>query len=624
MRKILLIIGLVMMFGLVGVKKVNAFCGWEGEKCCEEENTGKLSCNGDAGFFGFWWGGDHSGFTCASDENFVPICKDISSYDINSCLVDLRSGVPTTNYCNLTEDRHARAINEDIVGEKGFYEWCGCYTDAGWEKVKNNNKADGWLGRADGWLEGNCLAGNVCNYKYVCDKSTSKCVAPETFGTCVCDNSGSVKALDNKCTNPALAKCITYKDYSYDYDMHGCQCLDPEVTTDVGTTKTTDVGVTTTEKIGGVVAGACDGSDGKGKIGQDCCLNNGVYSCTENHELNTVDIICVNNGSRNICTPMQNQDVNKCKCVNNVVDYYRMDTLNYVGYGCNESEGKVARCTGNSSCECSIADTGSEKVGGVTDESKKTVNEKIGVSAFKQRNEPCSDTEPCVPGDVCGGVTRICEPILGVLNNPCEKGNCVPGLNCVNNICVRDPNSICGEFGENCCPNKWVWGEKSCVRLDLMCANNKCVMDCLPNQPDCGRIGKACFGSGHDILCDPGLICDTSTNICISDNRSNNVGDAVLPTYDSKDYISPFKFKDADMGTVIGKVIGYVYIFAGFGLLLVLLMGGFAVMTSAGAPEKAKMGYDRITQGVTGFLLIFVSYLIVLVVQATFKIKIFF
>jgi len=136
------------------------------------------------------------------------------------------------------------------------------------------------------------------------------------------------------------------------------------------------------------------------------------------------------------------------------------------------------------------------------------------------------------------------------------------------------------------------------------------------------------FSAGKEPRCvsATSCICLTNTEWSNYKNRgsSSHADDAVLPTYDSKDYISPFKFKDADMGTVIGKVIGYVYIFAGFGLLLVLLMGGFAVMTSAGAPEKAKMGYDRITQGVTGFLLIFVSYLIVLVVQATFKVKIFF
>ena len=78
------------------------------------------------------------------------------------------------------------------------------------------------------------------------------------------------------------------------------------------------------------------------------------------------------------------------------------------------------------------------------------------------------------------------------------------------------------------------------------------------------------------------------------------------------------------MGTVIGKIIEYIYIFAGFALLIALLMGGFTVLTAAGSPEKAAKGYNQATYGVIGFILIFVSYMVVLLIQAIFHVKIFF
>ena len=94
-----------------------------------------------------------------------------------------------------------------------------------------------------------------------------------------------------------------------------------------------------------------------------------------------------------------------------------------------------------------------------------------------------------------------------------------------------------------------------------------------------------------------------------------------MPSY-GKD--STFVFKNKTLGEVIGEVIKYIYIFAGFTLIIVLLMGGFSVLTAAGSPEKAKVGYDRITQGLIGFIVIFLSYLIVLLLQALLKVKIFF
>lgn len=99
------------------------------------------------------------------------------------------------------------------------------------------------------------------------------------------------------------------------------------------------------------------------------------------------------------------------------------------------------------------------------------------------------------------------------------------------------------------------------------------------------------------------------------------VGDAELPNY--PDSVG-FKFKDKTLGEIIGKIIEYIYIFAGFALLIALFMGGFTVLTAAGSPEKAQKGYNQATYGVIGFIIIFVSYMVVLLIQAIFHVKIFF
>jgi hypothetical protein len=121
---------------------------------------------------------------------------------------------------------------------------------------------------------------------------------------------------------------------------------------------------------------------------------------------------------------------------------------------------------------------------------------------------------------------------------------------------------------------------------------------------------------------------DWLTAICYDPGSASDVAKgkdttktAELPNY--PDSVN-FNFKNATLGTIIGKIIGYVYIFAGMALLLVLIMGGFVVLTSAGSPEKAAKGYGQITNGVVGFIIVFVSYMVVLLIQAIFHVKIFF
>lgn len=82
--------------------------------------------------------------------------------------------------------------------------------------------------------------------------------------------------------------------------------------------------------------------------------------------------------------------------------------------------------------------------------------------------------------------------------------------------------------------------------------------------------------------------------------------------------------KDAKptIGQIVSKVLPYVYIIAGLSLLLLLIWGGITLMTAAGNPDKAKQGYGILSGALIGFLIVFISYFVVQLVQVMLGVKI--
>lgn len=76
------------------------------------------------------------------------------------------------------------------------------------------------------------------------------------------------------------------------------------------------------------------------------------------------------------------------------------------------------------------------------------------------------------------------------------------------------------------------------------------------------------------------------------------------------------------VGEIIGKALTYVYVIAGLALFLVLIMGGFSLMTAAGDPKKIEAGYGKIKDALIGFLVVFVSYFVVQIVEVVLGVKI--
>ena len=78
----------------------------------------------------------------------------------------------------------------------------------------------------------------------------------------------------------------------------------------------------------------------------------------------------------------------------------------------------------------------------------------------------------------------------------------------------------------------------------------------------------------------------------------------------------PTSFAFEDLGSIVSTLLSqYIFFFAGLILLFMLIMGGFQMLTSAGDPEKVKAGQGKITTGLIGFLIIFVAYWLMQIIE---------
>ncbi len=67
-------------------------------------------------------------------------------------------------------------------------------------------------------------------------------------------------------------------------------------------------------------------------------------------------------------------------------------------------------------------------------------------------------------------------------------------------------------------------------------------------------------------------------------------------------------FGSGELGSIISRALPFVYAFAGIGLLVMLVMGGFEYLTSTGDAKKMQKAQGQITNAVIGFVIIFVAY----------------
>jgi hypothetical protein len=76
--------------------------------------------------------------------------------------------------------------------------------------------------------------------------------------------------------------------------------------------------------------------------------------------------------------------------------------------------------------------------------------------------------------------------------------------------------------------------------------------------------------------------------------------------------------KLTSVGGIISAFLPYIFVFAGLGLLIYLILGGFQLMTSGGDPKAIEQAKGKITGAVIGFIIIFVSYWLIKILQIVF------
>jgi len=81
--------------------------------------------------------------------------------------------------------------------------------------------------------------------------------------------------------------------------------------------------------------------------------------------------------------------------------------------------------------------------------------------------------------------------------------------------------------------------------------------------------------------------------------------------------------KFPNIGSLLSQLLPYVLILAGLTLFILLIIGGFGLLTSGGSPEKMKASQGKITSAVIGFVIIFISYWLVKILEIVLGIQIF-
>lgn len=105
------------------------------------------------------------------------------------------------------------------------------------------------------------------------------------------------------------------------------------------------------------------------------------------------------------------------------------------------------------------------------------------------------------------------------------------------------------------------------------------------------------------------------------------------PTYTKKvfavvkigeEYKPPVK-EIENVGSLVSTVVANLYIIAGIIVFILFLWGGFEYIRGAGSDDRDAIGRGKkvISSAITGFLIIFVSYWIIQLIELLTNIKIF-
>ena len=87
-------------------------------------------------------------------------------------------------------------------------------------------------------------------------------------------------------------------------------------------------------------------------------------------------------------------------------------------------------------------------------------------------------------------------------------------------------------------------------------------------------------------------------------------------------YQVPSFIEWTNLGQVISALLPYLYLIAGLILFGAIIISGFQFLTSAGDPKKTASAKGCLTNAVIGFLIIFVSWWLIQIIQVIFNLDI--
>lgn len=79
----------------------------------------------------------------------------------------------------------------------------------------------------------------------------------------------------------------------------------------------------------------------------------------------------------------------------------------------------------------------------------------------------------------------------------------------------------------------------------------------------------------------------------------------------------------ASIGELISSFLPNIYVIASLILFVLLIVGGFAIITSGDNSQKKGQGAKAVTSAVAGYIIIFVSYWIIKLIEFLTGVKIF-
>lgn len=78
-----------------------------------------------------------------------------------------------------------------------------------------------------------------------------------------------------------------------------------------------------------------------------------------------------------------------------------------------------------------------------------------------------------------------------------------------------------------------------------------------------------------------------------------------------------------NLASLVSVALPYVFSIAGIILFGYLVWGGFDYLLSMGDPKKAEAGRNKITNAILGFIIIFISFWLVQIIDYIFKLGVY-